>query len=239
MSLVSSLFGVFSSWMVIRICAVLGSNCLGWSKVHASRIGVLVALAFALTQAVWFQSVRPEVYTLQTALNLAVLYSLLRASVAGETRIQLMYFWSATFALGLGGINHHYLALFTIPSGLLLLLKKRLPFLKAAILPGLFLSSVPLTLYAFLPLRAAQNPYINWVNPDSWDRVLDVVLARVFQGSVTDHPGSRNGLEPRTVVFHASGTHPPGHVSLWSDWSVGDCKKSPMGSRHPAGIPFR
>ena len=187
-SLVSGLFGLLSSWLVFRIGSHIGARVFGWSRELSDILAAFSAIAFALSEAVWFQSVRPEVYTLQSSLNLAILYFLLRMCTSTLSQHRAMYFIAAAFFLGLGGINHHYLALFTLPAGLWVFLKQGLTFSRRTIVPAALSALSPLLLYAFLPIRAEQNPYINWVNPQNWERALDVILARVFQGSVTDHP---------------------------------------------------
>jgi hypothetical protein len=146
----------------------------------------LAALAVGLSQAVWLQAVRAEVYTLELAVALGLLLLALRWTRAPLPRPPGPPL-AAAFALGLGAGNHHLLLLFHVPALMVLLLGD--PHIRQdAIrrLPGLALAGLwGLAVYALLPLRASTGPLINYGDASSLSRFVDMVSARVFMRSVS------------------------------------------------------
>ncbi|MCS6914372.1 MAG: DUF2723 domain-containing protein [Myxococcales bacterium] len=139
------------------------------------------ALCTSLGYAVAFQAVRPEVYALHRLLAVVALLGLLRHD-EGDHRGLLL----CGLAGGLGLTNHHFLTLlFLVPLPLVL----RGPGLFRAVIASALLGLAALLLYAYLPLRAAQHPLINWGAPDSPERLLWVISARAFQKSVREPTG--------------------------------------------------
>ncbi|MCB9728470.1 MAG: DUF2723 domain-containing protein [Deltaproteobacteria bacterium] len=146
----------------------------------------LAAVALGLSQAVWLQAVRAEVYTLELALALGLLLVALRWSRAPRPRPAGPPL-AVAFAAGLAAGNHHLLFVFHLPALVALLLGdpdvrrslgRRLPLLTLA---GLWGFSV----YLLLPLRARLDPLFDYGDPSSPGRLLDVITARVFMRSVS------------------------------------------------------
>ncbi|MDP6945363.1 MAG: DUF2723 domain-containing protein, partial [Myxococcota bacterium] len=80
----------------------------------------LPAVAFALSEALWLQSVRAEVYTLHLLIALGLLVVAIDWTLSKDRRPGPL--WSAAFLLGLGGGNHHLLLLALMPAVAVLLL---------------------------------------------------------------------------------------------------------------------
>lgn len=168
----------------------------------------LAALAVGLSQAVWLQAVRAEVYTLELAIALGLLLLALRWTREPLPRPPGPPL-AAAFALGLGAGNHHLLLVFLVPALLVLLLAdphlrrdalRRLPALALAGLWGL-------AVYALLPLRASTGPLINYGDASSLSRFVDMVTARVFMRSVSaaHTPISTNLASAFDMFFAALG----------------------------------
>jgi hypothetical protein len=153
-------------------------------------LGAAAALCTSLSYAAAFQSVRPEVYALHRLLSLLALLGLLTYARAGDRRGLLL----AALALGLGLANHHFLVLLLCAPVLVLILRRRSsgPAPRGGP-PGIgplrevllccAAGAVGLLLYAYLPLRAARHPLVNWGAPSTWGRFLWTVSAQAFQKS--------------------------------------------------------
>ncbi len=134
-------------------------------------VGFLGAVAILTTYSVWIQAVRAEVYALNL-LIVCVLYTLLvTASVSdaksGGIRTRNIYAAAFLFGLGLGG--HHATLLSTAPAFVILiwsLLGRRFwrPGFLLIFTSMIFLG---LSIYLYLPLRAALSPTLAWGWSDS------------------------------------------------------------------------
>jgi hypothetical protein len=187
------------SFRVAVICALLGAIAtvaLCFALEHTLRAGNVVrdnlryplalgaAWWVAGSQAWWFQAVRPEVYALQAALLCIAIERLLRACRSGpEADVRPLY--QSALALGLALANHHYLAaLLVLPSVWLLVGIWRhsgwRPFAWSAAFVG-----AGLLTYAYLPLRASAEPFLNLGDPSTPGRFFWVVTAQAFQKSIS------------------------------------------------------
>ena len=141
------------------------------------------ALCVGLSYALWFQAVRAEVYSLNLLLLLAGACLVLRWDATADRRPLL----AAAMVCGLGLCNHHFLVLLAIPAVLLFLLLRKLR--RGAgggrLVVGLVLAgALGLSALAYLPLRAAQNPQVNWGSPSTAERFWWVVTAKAFHKAV-------------------------------------------------------
>jgi tetratricopeptide (TPR) repeat protein len=192
-------------------------------------------LAFALAATPWSRSTVPEVYSLSSFLVFSVLLFLVvwlrwagspreasaprrRARGLGDRALPL-----AALMLGLA-LAHHLTALFLVPSVIVAVWwgarrSRRAASVAAAVILLLF----GLSLYAYLPLRAAHDPAVLWANVDSraalfahvtgaqyaprllsWTPSLALLELRRF---ATELPG-----ELSWVILAAAGL---GAVALW------------------------
>lgn len=167
------------------------------SKICGSFAGIVAALLLSFSRTFWLQSTQSTVYALNVMLGLIL--SLLawrlvfeRASAhrkddseTGDelnTRAPLRLVALFFFLVGLGLGNHLTLILFPFaavvshPGPSLRMVASR----KAA-LTGLAFLLAGLLIYAYLPVRAAVDPPINWDNPSSWERFWDHVSQRDYR----------------------------------------------------------
>lgn len=137
------------------------------------------ALAFAFSPLLWSQAVIAEVHTLNVFFVALTIDLLLRWTCSSNHWV----LGTAAFTFGLGLGNHMTLALLA-PAILLSVWWQRDELFVAgmrrlAVLPLLFL--LGLSVYATLPLRAAQRPYVNWGDPRTWDGVRWLVSGRLYE----------------------------------------------------------
>jgi hypothetical protein len=131
----------------------------------------------------WFQAVRPEVYALQAALGCLVLERAVALEAAWPTR-DARPLVTAALAAGLALANHHFLALLLLPA--LMPITGRV-FRSRGFRPIVLCATaglLGLSVYAYLPLRAAANPFPNMGNPTDLSRLFWVISAEAFQKNV-------------------------------------------------------
>ncbi len=160
---------------------------LGAPRGGLTHLAVTVAaLTAGWSYTLLFQAVRAEVYALNALCVLGATFTLARFGQLADRR----YLLAAALLTGLGLCNHHLLMLLAVPAALLYLLVgvKRRPdhptrWRRAAV--GVLLAgSLGLCALAYLPLRAAQRPRVNWGAPTTVDRFAWVVSARGFHKAV-------------------------------------------------------
>ncbi len=150
----------------------------GW--VH-SRRGLIAAGVVALgvggSQALLFQSVRAEVYSLNLLTTLIAWFAVCRP---GPLRTRQ---WAvAAAALGLGLLNHHYLTLFTFPAFTARFIagtdaRHRWRALALAVLVG----STSIAGYGYLVVRGAARAMPAWIWPTDPSALLWHMSAAAFQ----------------------------------------------------------
>jgi len=184
--LLNALLGGVAAWLVFLI----GYHVAGdEEKGRALRAGLagLVALAVAISPAIWFQSVRAEVYTLNSVVNLGVVYMTLRWSGQPAAR---GYLPLIALLVGLGVANHHFLTLLTAMACCLFLLmaqetRKRL--LSRSIWFPLLFGLGGVATYLYLPVRAADG-WLMWGDPTTPSGFLSILSAEAFHISVSEMP---------------------------------------------------
>ncbi len=147
------------------------AQAIRWSSV----IGTLI-LAFSSTY--WYQSTSVESYPLQLVLFALIIFVWVGFyAKPGKSRALL-----AGIILGLGFTNH-MTTILTVPALLFLLIsayaERRLrPGLLMYIVIGGFISGL---LYLYIPIRAAQNPLMNWGDADDFKKFIWLVTGKQFR----------------------------------------------------------
>lgn len=156
----SAFFGAAAVWLTYELARRL---------VGAVVPALLAALAFAGTEVLWSQSVVAEVYSLNACFSLGLLLLALRWR---ESR-HVGWLLGLAFAFGLGLGNHPMLLLVGAPLGVwLLVLDGRALLRPALVVLGAVLFVAGLSVYLYLPLRAAADPPVNVGNPDTFARTV-------------------------------------------------------------------
>lgn len=154
---------------------------------------VVGGLILAFSKTVWFQSTSVEVYSLHLALISSVFYTLLRAFGSNAQKFvegsKLSKYGKDIPWLVFAGVlalafSNHMTTLLIIPATTYLFFVRfklqKEGFITLGKMLALFFPLLILV-YAYLPIRAAMNPEINWGNPVDWERILRHVSGKQYQ----------------------------------------------------------
>ena len=140
-------------------------------------------LSLAFSRTFWFQSTSVEVYSLHLLLITLIIFFLLKAYVKSFENDKLSNWLLFAFFLALGFTNH-LTTLMILPGTAYLYFSRykfnSASFKKLALMITLFIL-VLIAIYSYLPLRASQNPILNWGNPIDWERIYRHVTGRQYQ----------------------------------------------------------
>jgi len=147
--------------------------------------GLFAGVTFGFLYAVWTQGVIAEVYTL--GLLLAAL--ILLAAQRWATRNDARWLLAAGFLSGLAAAHHLSSVYVSVPAfAYCAAACRRRPGALRLLAGALALGLCGLLLYAYLPLRAAAQPALNWGDPSTWDRFLAHVSGRLYRSHVFGTP---------------------------------------------------
>lgn len=135
----------------------------------------IAALTLAFSPLLWSQATIAEVNTL-TTFFVAALFAVLFSNA--RHKIEL-----AAFILGLA-LTHHLTIVLLVPTIAWLL--REAEWNRVRIVRAGILSLAPLSLYAILPMRAANQPPINWGNAATWDGFVWLVSAAAYRPYLFD-----------------------------------------------------
>ncbi len=222
-NLASALFGAAAAFMVYLLARDL-AHTAGKPSDWVPSLALLAAMLFATIESVWLQAVRAEVYTLNAFLTLLLLWLALRFAQQRLTTVRFAAL--AGLVIGLGLANHPLLlgvVAFPVLAVILWWQREKLLAAPPLLLLVAFLA-IGLSVYLYLPIRAAQMPTLNWGDFSSIgatlrsllriDEVLPVAtlstttpfLERLWS-NLTHFSASLSGL---VVLFAVAGL-----VSLW------------------------
>lgn len=147
-------------------------------------IAISGGLFLALSKSFWFQSTSVEVYSLHLLLITIIILASLKAFVNADKEKNVSKYWMI-FAVTLAfGFTNHMTTLLILPGTAYLYFAqngfnkksiKQIMFMLIIFFPILFL------IYSYLPIRAAQNPDLNWGNPVDWERILRHISGKQYQ----------------------------------------------------------
>lgn len=151
------------------------------TKILASVFG---GLFLAFSKTFWFQSNSVEVYSLHLLLISLIIYFLIRAFLfaKNESKIDKHWIWFS-IALALGFTNH-MTTLLIIPGIAFLYFyqnKFNVRSFKQILLMLLVFFPVLILIYSYFPIRASQNPIMNWGNPVDLERILRHISGKQYQ----------------------------------------------------------
>ena len=144
---------------------------------------VFGGLTLAFSRTFWFQSTSVEVYSLHLLLITLIILFLLKAYIKSFENDKLINWLLFAFFLALSFTNH-LTTLMILPGTAYLYFSRykfnSASFKKLALMISLFVV-VLVVVYSYLPIRAAQNPILNWGNPIDWERIYRHVTGRQYQ----------------------------------------------------------
>lgn len=177
-----NLFSALAGTLTIGWATLIAGEFFQEEKFSALVAGLTAGLSLAVSGLFWSQAVIAEVYTLHTLFLALSLWLLLRWRRRGSVYLPL-----AGLSLGLG-LGNHLTLLFLLPGVLLfLLLSGRRPTWTEA-LGGSLLFLAGLSVYLYLPLRAAADPWLNWGDPRNWEAFWSHVSAAAYRGFFFQRP---------------------------------------------------
>jgi len=144
---------------------------------------VFGGLILAFSRTFWFQSTSVEVYSLHLFLLTLIILFLFKAYVSSFDKDKLTNWLMFAVFLALGFTNH--LTTLMILPGTAYLYFSRYKFnsesFKKLLIMILFFIPVLILVYSYLPIRASQNPILNWGNPIDWERIYRHITGRQYQ----------------------------------------------------------
>jgi len=147
------------------------------------KIFSIIAAAFflAFSKTFWMQSTSVEVYSLQTMLLALILFFSLKAFGSKEESSKSWSLVGLSFAFG---FSNHMTTLLAIPfAAILFFFKEKLTTSSIKIIFKTLVLSIPVLvlIYLYLPIRAAQNPIMNWGNPINFENFWRHFTGRQYQ----------------------------------------------------------
>jgi len=156
-------------------------------KITRNRVASIVSVAIlGFSSLFWFYSLIAEVFSLSTlfAVLLILVAILVRDRwVSGNRTGSEKLFLFFAFLCGLS-LTHHHTILLIYPALLLFILHPLIAVIKKPkrLVSAILLFVLGLVPYIYIPLRASQNPYMNFANPSSFDSLFKTVT-RQYYGS--------------------------------------------------------
>lgn len=147
------------------------------------KIFSIIAAAFflAFSKTFWMQSTSVEVYSFQTMLFALILFFSFKAFSSKEESSKSWSLVGLSFAFG---FSNHMTTLLAIPfAAILFFFKEKLTTSSIKIIFKTLVLSIPVLvlIYLYLPIRAAQNPIMNWGNPINFENFWRHFTGRQYQ----------------------------------------------------------
>jgi hypothetical protein len=161
-------------------------------------VGIASGLALAVTAAGWSIALHADAHALHLALAALLLLLLVgwaERERAGRSADRWLIGAAVVFGVSLG---NHALT-FLLAPGIALyvllispgLLRDRL---RLVVTCASALALTTVVLYAYLPLRSAMNPPLDYANPETWEGFSYLVFAEQFRGSFHGYPAVPEAL---------------------------------------------
>ena len=145
---------------------------------------IFSGLLLALSKTFWFQSTSVEVYSLHLLLITTIILSLIKAFLLSDKENPISKYW-IIFAIFLAlGFTNHMTTLLIIPGVAYLYFTKngfRSKSIKQIFLMLIIFFPILVLVYSYLPIRASQNPVMNWGNPVEWERIIRHISGQQYQ----------------------------------------------------------
>ncbi|MFZ1518508.1 MAG: DUF2723 domain-containing protein [Ignavibacteriaceae bacterium] len=151
------------------------------NKIIAS---IFSGVFLALNKTFWFQSTSVEVYSLHLLLISTIFLSLIKAFLSTDNEKQNKKNW-LIFAAALAlGFTNHMTTLLILPGVAYLYFTKNgfnKNSFKRIVLMLIIFFVILILVYSYLPIRASQNPNLNWGNPFDLERIIRHISGQQYQ----------------------------------------------------------
>ncbi len=165
-----------------EIAALVQTFSIPESRKYLASIAAGLILAFSKT--FWMQSTSVEVYSLHILMLSLIILFLIKGFVEEDTSKKISKNW-ILFSIFLAlGFSNHMTTLLILPGIAYLFFIKygfnknsftKIGFMLLVFFPVLIL------LYSYLPVRASQNPLLNWGNPIDLERIYRHISGKQYQ----------------------------------------------------------
>lgn len=185
-NLMSAFFASLTIFFIFLVILKLARNLVA---------AISSSFVFAFTSIFWSQSLVAEVFTLY-AFFVALLFFILAIWRENKKNIIPLYIFFIICGLSL---THHQSMIFLLPAFFLFIwfTDKKVFYSYRNILIFLGLIVTGLLIYIYLPIRASQNPVMNWGDPKTFERFVNVIL-RIEYGTLV----SREPAPPETFISY-------------------------------------
>ncbi len=196
LNLMSAVFSALAVALIYLVAVELGPLSESSHRLTVLIPPLVAALYLAFSPVFWSQAVITEVHGLNAFFMALILWLLVRWRRSQTPTLLILL----GFVYGLSLGNHLTMALL-MPSVALFVWRERRP-LRWTLLGAVALSLLlGLSVYLYLPLRAAQNPPLNWGNPQTPRQFLWLVSAALY----------------RQFVFALPWSQVPARLSAWAN----------------------
>ena len=156
--------------------------------ISLSENGKLIAAVFsglllAFSKTFWAQSTSVEVYSLHLFLLTHIIFFLIKAYTENSDKLLPKNWVLFVIFLALGFTNH-MTTILILPGVTYLFFSKfglnRKSFSKILVSLVIFFAII-IIVYSYLPIRASQNPLLNWGNPVDLERIIRHISGKQYQ----------------------------------------------------------
>ncbi|MBT8382503.1 MAG: DUF2723 domain-containing protein [Ignavibacteriaceae bacterium] len=144
---------------------------------------VFGGLVLAFSNTFWFQSTSVEVYSLHLILITLIMLTLVKAYVLSFKNDEINTWLLFAVVLALGFTNHMTTLLILPGTAYLYFSRYKINqvSLKRVLVMILIFLPILILVYSYLPIRASQNPIINWGNPIDMETILRHISGKQYQ----------------------------------------------------------
>ena len=150
--------------------------------IHMNMIACIGGGAFlAFSKTYWAQATSVEVYSLHILL-ISVVVTFLLKSYIDEASSSKSWIWVA-LALALG-FSNHMTTLLLLPGTVYLFIRKegfKGSVWKRVLMSAAVFLGILCLVYLYLPIRASNNPVLNWGNPARWENLVRHVSGKQYR----------------------------------------------------------
>lgn len=146
---------------------------------------ILGGFILAFDKTFWFQSTSVEVYSLQIFLFTLIILFLIKAYLyEGEDKLSFKNQWIFLAIVLALGFSNHMTTLLILPGIAYLYFDKNkfnsVSFKKIGFMLIVFFG-ILILFYSYLPIRASQEPLINWGNPTNLEKIYRHISGKQYQ----------------------------------------------------------